>query len=261
MIYDIIYNDKYKKEGYIMEINKREFDKYTSSFDMKNWMIDLKYYHTYRVVEYCTKIAQSLKLSEHDTFLAETIGLLHDIARFPQAKEYNTFNDTISFDHGDKAVEILLENDYIYKYVDNEEDKNIVLKAIQLHNKKYIEEDLDDREELFCNIIRDADKLDIMDSQGMKLEDNSSNFNDKAFDEIKNKKLITYTYVNNDATNILKTLAYIFDVNFKESFNQMIEHNMINKKFSLLEEHVNKEDVDLVEKIINDYVKERLEEK
>lgn len=243
-----------------MLINKEEFDRYTSSFDMSDWRIELKYHHTYRVVEYCTILAKSLNLNEHDTFLAETIGLLHDIARFPQAKEYQTFNDTISFDHGEKGVEILLENDLIYKFVDNEEDKNIVLKAIQIHNKKYIEEELDEREQLFCNIIRDADKLDIMDKQGMKLEDNSTSFNEKAFEEIKNKTLITYTYATNDATNILKTLAYIFDVNYKESFNQMIKRNMISKKYELLEAHVNKEDFETVKNIIDNYIEKRLQE-
>ena len=260
-----------------MEINKKEFDRYTSEYDMNDPKIDLKYHHTYRVVDYCTKLAESLNLNEHDKFLAETIGLLHDIARFPQARDYDTFNDTISFDHGNKAVEILLDNNYIYKYVDNEEDKNLVLKAVELHNKKYIEEDLSEREELFCKIIRDADKLDIMDKQGMKLDDNSTNFQKDAFNEIKNKTLVTYTYVNNDATNILKTLAYIFDVNndatnilktlayifdinYKESFNQMKEHNMIDKKLKLLKDHVVKEEYEIVEKIINDYVEERLNE-
>lgn len=244
-----------------MEINKKEFDRFTSEYDMNDPMIDLKYYHTYRVVDYCTKLAKSLNLDEHDTFLAETIGLLHDIARFPQARDYKTFNDSKSFDHGSKGAEILLENDYIYNYVDNEEDKNLVLKAIELHNKKYVEEELSEREELFCNIIRDADKLDIMDKQGMKLDDNSTTFQEDAFNEIKNKKLVTYTYVNNDATNILKTLAYMFDINFKESFRIILDKKMVEKKFQLLEKNINEADVTIVENIINDFIKEKMEEK
>ena len=63
-----------------------------------------------------------------------------------------------------------------------------------------------------------------------------------------NKTLITYTYCNNHATNILKTLAYIFDVNFKESFKIMVEQNMIEKKLKLLKEHVVKEEYE-IEKI------------
>ena len=33
--------------------------------------------------------------------LAGLIGLLHDIARFEQFTKYQTFNDRLSFDHGD----------------------------------------------------------------------------------------------------------------------------------------------------------------
>jgi len=239
-------------------MKNKYFDEYVSNFDMNNPKIDLKYHHTYRVVDYCTKLAKSLNLNEHDTKLAETIGLLHDIARFPQARDFDTFNDSISFDHGDKGAEILEKDNYVMNYVDTEEDKNIVIKAVRYHNKKYLEADLTDRERLFCNIIRDADKLDIMDKQGMKHEDGSTEFNPLAYEEIINKKLITYTYVNNDSTNILKTLAYIFDYNYKESFNQMKEHKMIERKFKLLEDNnVNKEQVEKVEKIITEYIEER----
>ena len=97
-----------------------------------------------------------------------------------------------------------------------------------------------------------------MDSQGIKLDDNSKHFNKKAYEEIKNKELVTYTYVDNDATNILKTLAYIFDFNFKESFNQLKVHDIINRKYKLLESSVDKEEVETVETIINDYIDSRL---
>lgn len=241
-----------------MKIKKEEFDNYVKDYDMTNWMIDLKYYHTYRVVEYCTKIARSLNLDEHDTFLAETIGLLHDIARFKQAKEFNTFKDNISFDHGDMGCEILLKDNFINKFVEKEEDKDLVLKAIRLHNKKYIEEDLTDLERIFCNIIRDADKLDIMDKQGIEIKDDSTSFNEEALEEVRNKKLVTYQFVDNDATNILKTLAYIFDLNYKESFKELKELGILERKFSCLKEHLDKEKVEEVENIINTFIEKRM---
>ena len=58
------------------EVNTKEFDKYVNNFDMNDRMIHLKYTHTYRVVDYCRILAESLNLNEHDTFLAKTIGLL-----------------------------------------------------------------------------------------------------------------------------------------------------------------------------------------
>ncbi len=241
-------------------MNKEEFDKYVKQFDFNNWMVELKYYHTYRVVDYATKLAESLKLNEHDTFLAQTIALLHDIARFRQATEFNTFNDKISFDHGDVGCEILLKDDYISKYVSNNEDKNLVLKAIKLHNKKNIEESLTTKEKIFCDLIRDADKLDIMDKQGIDIKDDSKEFNKEAFEELKNKQLVTYTHVTNDATNILKTLAYIFDLNYPESFNQLKEHNILKRKFNCLKQHVVPTQFAEVENCITEFIQNKMKE-
>ena len=72
---------------------KNEFNKYVSNFDMNINKINRKYYHTYRVVGYMEKLAKSIKLNESDEYLAKVCGLLHDIARFRQATEFQTFND------------------------------------------------------------------------------------------------------------------------------------------------------------------------
>ena len=60
--------------------------------------------------------------------LAAYCGLLHDIGRFEQLKRYNTFVDSKSIDHGLLGYEILKEDNYINKYIDNK-NKNIVLKS------------------------------------------------------------------------------------------------------------------------------------
>lgn len=239
-------------------MKNEEFEKYVSEFDMNNSKILLKYKHTYRVVGYCTKLAEMLNLNEHDKHIAELTGLLHDIARFPQARDYDTFKDAISFDHGDKGYEILKENDYISKYIDNEEDKNLILKAVKYHNKKYLEGEFTDRERLFCELIRDADKLDIMDFIGLEVKDNSCHVNKEAFEEVKNRQLVTYTLVENDCTNILKTIAYIFDFNFKESFIIMNDNNIIERKFNALKNHLVEEELQVIENTIKEYINERL---
>ena len=125
--------------------------------------IPLKYHHTYRVVDYAEQIAISENLSKKDIDLAKTAALLHDIARFRQAKEYDTFDDSKSFDHGDYGYGILKNENYIMQYVDNEVDAEAVLKAVKYHNKKYLDADVTDYERKICQIARDADKLDIMD--------------------------------------------------------------------------------------------------
>lgn len=241
-------------------MKNEEFEKYVEKYDMSNPMIDLKYHHTYRVVNYATKIAESENLSEHDVFLATTAALLHDIARFDQATQFQTFNDKISFDHGDKGYEILLENNYIDKYVSKEEDKDIVLKAVKYHNKKYLEESLTEHEKIIACIVRDSDKLDIMDKQCNEIKDDSKEFNKEAMEEVRNYKLCTNKNVYNDATAILRCLAFVFDLNFKESFKQLYTNNIIQRKFDVLRKNVEENEVIELETILNNYIKNKIED-
>lgn len=72
-------------------IAKKAFKDYVASFDINNSKIRLKIEHTYKVVEACEYIAKDLKLNEEDINLAKLIGLLHDIGRFKQLKNFNSF--------------------------------------------------------------------------------------------------------------------------------------------------------------------------
>ena len=67
------------------------FEDYVSKFDKNNNLVDLKYKHTYRVVGYAKEIARSLNLDEHEFNRACICALFHDLGRFTQIKEYNTF--------------------------------------------------------------------------------------------------------------------------------------------------------------------------
>ena len=54
--------------------------------------IEIKEKHTGYVTANCIELAHFLKLDEHDTELAEIIGLFHDVGRFRQYSIYKTFN-------------------------------------------------------------------------------------------------------------------------------------------------------------------------
>ena len=118
-----------------IEKAKEVFKNYVKNYDKSNPRIALKIAHTYRVSEFAKIISTDLKLSNEDIVLAELIGILHDIGRFEQVKRYDTFKDRISVDHAKLGVEILKENNFIYKFCDEEKYHNIILKAIENHNK------------------------------------------------------------------------------------------------------------------------------
>ena len=145
-----------------LEKCKDEFLKYTEKYDLNNDNLKRRQLHSLRVMKKSRIIAQSLKLSEEEIQIATLIGLLHDIGRFEQYTKYNTFSDHNSIDHANLGVDILQENNYIKNYIEDENWINIILTAIKNHNKYKMENGLNKKKELFCKIIRDADKADIM---------------------------------------------------------------------------------------------------
>lgn len=150
----------------IREQIQTTFKNYTDKYDISDPKIRLKVEHTYRVAELSCRIATSISskyaLSEDDITLAWIIGMLHDVGRFEQVRRYGTFIDSQSVDHAQFGADLLFgpdkeaELDMILPEVD------LIEKAIRNHNKFRIAEDLSEREILFANIIRDADKVDIL---------------------------------------------------------------------------------------------------
>ena len=140
------------------------FAAYTDKYDSTDPKIKLKIDHTYRVAALCDQISDSLNLSDNDKDLAWCLGMFHDIGRFEQIKRFGTFNDATSIDHARLSADLLFIDNLIESYSCNpsSEEARIIELAIRQHNQFRLPEELTDRELLFCNIIRDADKIDIL---------------------------------------------------------------------------------------------------
>jgi putative nucleotidyltransferase with HDIG domain len=141
------------------------FKKYTSKYNPNDIKIKLKIEHTYRVADLCEEIARGLGLQDDDVKLAWLIGMLHDIGRFEQIKKYNTFIDAESVDHASLGVDLLFKDGLLYEFIDRDsvsnENLNIIEYAIRDHSKYRISSNLSEKETMFANILRDADKIDI----------------------------------------------------------------------------------------------------
>lgn len=149
-----------------MEINREgaleAFRRYVENYDIEEEKIRLKVEHTYRVSGLCQKIAESINLSKEDVDLAWLIGLLHDIGRFEQLRRYGTFIDEVSMNHGAYGAKLLFDEGRIREYVKDSKEDKLIWEAVNSHNAYRIPEDLDRRTGMFCHIIRDADKIDIL---------------------------------------------------------------------------------------------------
>lgn len=141
---------------------KAVFQEYTSRYDCEDEKIRLKVEHTYRVAQLCEDIAESLGLSQEDVELAWLIGMLHDIGRFEQLRQYGTFSDAQSIDHAQYGVKILFEEGKLRDYISFYEKDEIIKAAIWNHSAYRLPPELDEKTLLFCRIIRDADKIDIL---------------------------------------------------------------------------------------------------
>ena len=91
------------------EFAMKYFKEYLNNFDHENGKIDLKIRHTYGVVRASEYIANKLKLSDEEIELAKLIALLHDIGRFEQVKQFNSFIDIKSIDHALLGIDILFQ--------------------------------------------------------------------------------------------------------------------------------------------------------
>ena len=89
----------------------------------------IKEKHTGYVTANCVELAKFLKLSKHDSELAEIIGLFHDVGRFRQYSIYKTFNDADSEDHADLALKVIDELEFFNEL--SAQDYNLVKFAIQ----------------------------------------------------------------------------------------------------------------------------------
>ena len=201
----------------------KEFNKYTSSFDMKDKNINLKYGHSYAVSELMGELAFRLDLSKEEIELAKIIGLLHDIGRFEQLKNTNSFDDSI-FEHAEYGADYLFKDGHIRDFLDIDKYDSIIEKAIRNHNKIKIVDKLSNKELLFTQMIRDMDKVDIYKQTAVKYEMsfNVDEVSSKLLEKIRNEKLIEKCECKSDSDWILLMLSYIYDINFNESFDILV---------------------------------------
>ena len=138
------------------------FSNYVEGYNAEDPKVKLKIDHTYRVAGFCQRIARSLELSQEDIDLAWFCGLLHDVGRFEQLRNYGTFIDAQSIDHALYGAEILFDQGKIRDYTEDCSEDDFLRKVVSCHSAYRIPEEYDERTVLFANILRDADKVDIL---------------------------------------------------------------------------------------------------
>lgn len=240
------------------------FAEYVRNYDPSDEKIKLKIDHTYRVAGLCQRIAESLGLSEPDVDIAWILGMLHDIGRFEQIRRFGTFNDVQSVDHAEFGADLLFKEGLIRKFAEgyyeecelaepeNQEDEQIIKNnehhnkdtgllemAIRQHNKYRVKEDLTERQRMFCDILRDADKVDIF---KVNADIPMEIIYDVTTEELKNgvitkevlesfykKETVLKSVRRSAVDHIVGHISLLFELVYKESYRQAKEQGYVYK--------------------------------
>ena len=246
----------------MIEKEIEEFETFVNHYDLSVPAIERKYKHSLRVMKFAIDIAKSLNLTEDEIILAAKAGLLHDIGRFEQWTQYCTYNDLKSIDHADLGVEILKKNNYIEKYEKDKVKQRIILTAVKNHNKLAIEQGIDGIELIISKIIRDADKLDIMNTQILAVKDVDSDFNIDTLQYIYLEKCCANSAVKSEVDSVVRMLCFIFDLYYKYSIKYLQQVHLVKKKINILEQYNNvpKDEIEKIKEYILQYMKRKIEE-
>ncbi|MBQ0000642.1 MAG: HD domain-containing protein [Clostridiales bacterium] len=218
---------------------KKVFLDYASRFDSGNGMIHLKIVHTLEVVKVMDRLTEMMGLDGEMRELAHLCAMFHDIGRFEQVKRYGTFLDHLSEDHATLGCRVLREEKLLNELTKRQQQ--MLLTAIENHNKYAIEEGLDEETLLLARLIRDADKSDIfrvfacedmVDTMGETIEEvEQETITDCVYDCIFAHRCVEKTIRRTGLDKWVGFLAFFFDMNFPETMELLQGNSYYRKQF------------------------------
>lgn len=237
------------------------FDKYIENYDMNTKEIRYKYYHSYRVEKLMGTLSDSLNLNPKEKEIAELIGLLHDIGRFEQIKKYGRCSDVATkCDHADESCIYLFDENHIRDFIVENDYDEIIKDSVKNHNKFQIDKKVKGKNLFFAKMIRDMDKVDIyrVISEEYKHTFDKEEISSNVILSFKNKKTVDNIDRKTETDGIISQLAFVFDINFKESFRILKDTKYLDNYFEMIE--VKENSVDYFNKLkegLYKYIEER----
>lgn len=197
--------------------------------------------HTFRVCGNIVRIGCSLDLQEADLNLAETIALFHDVGRFRQLEVYRTFNDRVSENHSLLGLRELEQAGVLAALAG--EERAIVSEAIGCHNLCDLPQDLPDRSLLFARLIRDADKLDILEMFTRKYAERNREPNPDLWsgrpgaggyspvfiENLLQHRGCSYDDIKNSNDRKLLHLSWVYDINYPYTLAEIARNGYVEK--------------------------------
>ena len=142
---------------------ERYVNRYRDGGGSLPFALELKYTHSLRVAENARLIARGLALATENVQMAYTCGVVHDVGRFSQYEQYGSFHDADTVDHGLAGRQAMEATEAPSHFPPDE--WSAIACVVEYHNKKTsdLPGNISGESARLLGIIRDADKLDIMD--------------------------------------------------------------------------------------------------
>jgi hypothetical protein len=212
--------------------------------DQKN--IDLKREHSLKVLEEASVIVEESGLDPQGRRIALIAALFHDVGRFPQYMRYRTFRDSDSEDHARLGLRSLRIADVLSTIGGSE--RRAVLLAILMHNRRALPGLVKGRARTICQVVRDADKLDILRVLLSHLEPNGERnsvvtlglandpreYSRSMLESIRSGTMARYEDMiwENDFAILL--LSWIYDFNFPITCRMFLARGYLDRLMALL---------------------------
>ena len=122
--------------------------------------LDLKLRHSLEVLENARHTVEGEGFDPQTARVCLLAALYHDVGRFEQYLRYHTFRDRESRNHGQMGVRVLKAE----RRLVNEcpQTRKLVMAAVGMHNRFALPKGTPANIALITNVVRDADKLDIL---------------------------------------------------------------------------------------------------
>ncbi|WP_299301307.1 HD domain-containing protein [uncultured Fretibacterium sp.] len=135
------------------------FESYARGFDLTEPMLEMKYVHSRDVMRVGEALVRDLGWGAAQAETGVAACLLHDTGRFSQYRDFRTYQDGKSIDHGDRGYAVLAAE--LPRELADDGAREAILESVRLHNKRELPEELGEGVLPFCRLVRDADKLDV----------------------------------------------------------------------------------------------------
>jgi HD domain len=206
-------------------------------------MMEFKLGHSARVAVFSRTIAEQSDWSVQQANLAEASGWLHDVGRFSQWADFATYRDRASVDHAARGHEVLSQHAPLH--IVAEPERSHLLDSVAMHNRLALPETLDAAPRALCQLVRDADKLDIFDVVYGHLLDGSlagvvprlspePKANPDILDEIRTMHRASYSNVRTHADFVLVSVAWAYDLSFRATADLASQKDVLSRLASFL---------------------------